>query len=131
MRRSGTVIQSRCQTLYLNGASVNDQDYDLVSGAVTNFSSPASGLMTMIQFTDSNTTTPIGNQTSQAAGTVPFQSTYYFNLNQDAFELYYNGALQVVGVDYTTGAGSYTIASAPDSSIGILQQTTYQRTDAA
>lgn len=124
-------FDSGYEKLYLNGASVNDQDYDLVSGALTNFSSPASGLMTMIQFTDSNTTTPIGNQTSQAAGTVPFQSTYYFNLNQDAFELYYNGALQVVGVDYTTGAGSYTLASAPDSSIGILQQTTYQRTDAA
>jgi len=124
-------LDSGYEKLYLNGAAVNDQDYDLVSGAITNFPIAASGLLTMIQFADSNTTTPIGNQTSQAANTVPFQLTYYYNLNQDAFELYYNGALQVPTDDYAIGTGSYTLSIAPETSLSVLQQTTYQRTGAA
>lgn len=124
-------FESGYEKLFLNGTSFNDQDYDLVAGALTNFPSNASGLLTVIQFSDSNLTSPIGNQTSQSTGTIIGQSTYNFNLDQDAFELYYNGSLQVVNSDYTLNSGSYTLTVAPDSSLGTLQQTTYQRNGAA
>lgn len=119
------------EKLFLNGASINDQDYDLVSGSLTNFPATMDGLLTTIQFADNNLTTPAGNQTSQAVGTVVGQSTYYFNLDQNAFELYYNGALQVQTSDYNVASGSYTLTVTPTSSLGTLQQTTYQRNGAA
>ena len=125
-------MDSGYEKLFLNGASVNDQDYDLVSGAITNFPASATGNLTIIQFADSNLTAPIGNQTSQATNTVVGQSSYVFNYNANAFELYYNGALQVPTSDYTfPSSNTYTLASTPTSTLGILQQTTYQRTGAA
>lgn len=125
-------IDSGYEKLFLNGVSVNDQDYDVVSGAITNFPANATGNFTVIQFADSNLTAPIGNQTSQATNTVIGQSSYTFNYNSNAFELYYNGVLQVPTSDYTLpSSNTYTLAAAPTSTSGILQQTTYQRTGAA
>lgn len=125
-------MDSGYEKLFLNGTSVNDQDYDLVAGAITNFPASATGNLTIIQFADSNLTAPIGNQTSQATNTVVGQSSYVFNYNANAFELYYNGALQVPTSDYTLpSSNTYTLAASPTSTLGILQQTTYQRTGAA
>jgi hypothetical protein len=125
-------MDSGYEKLFLNGVSVNDQDYDIVAGAITNFPANATGNFTIIQFADSNLTAPIGNSTSQATNTIVGQSSYSFNLNSNAFELYYNGALQVPSSDYTIPySNTYTLAVAPTSTLGILQQTTYQRTGAA
>jgi len=124
-------IHSGAEKLFINGASVNDQDYDLVSGAITNFPSNVTGLLTIIQFADSNLTVPIGNPSSVAVNTVISQGTYSFNYDQNAFELYNNGALQVLTSDYTTGTGTYTLTTTPVTNLNILQQTTYSRTGAA
>jgi hypothetical protein len=124
-------IDSGYEKPFLNGSSLNDQDYDIVSGALTNFPASATGNLTFIQFTDNNLTTPIGNQSSIAVNTVIGQSTYNFNMDQNAFELYNNGMLQILTSDYTTASGSYTLGTAPTSSLNILQQTTYNRTGAA
>lgn len=119
------------EKLYLNGASVNDQEYDLTGNTLNNFPAVASGLLTLIQFTDNNLTTPAGGQTSIAVNTVSGQATYVYNLDQNAFELYNNGALQVLTSDYTTGTGSYSLTTTPTANTNILQQTTYNRTGAA
>jgi hypothetical protein len=124
-------FDSGYEKLYLNGASVNDQDYDLVSGALTNFPAAATGLLTIIQFNDNNQTIPIGNQTSQAINEVVGQSVYNYNYDVNAFELYNNGALMIPTSDYTTGSGIYTLGVAPTSTLNILQQVTYTRTGAA
>jgi len=124
-------INSGYEKLFLNGLGVNDQDYDLVSGAITNFPSAATGLLTIIQFNQNNQATPVGGPTSVTTSTVTGQSTYAFNYDANAFELYYNGPLQVAGTDYTTATGSYTLAAAPGSTTAILQQNTYNRTGAA
>ena len=124
-------FHSGYEKLFMNGAAVNDQDYDLVSGSLTNFPATADGLLTVIQFADNNTTTPIGNQNNQSTGTIVGQATYDFNFDSNAFELYYNGPLQVVNSDYTLNSGSYTLTVTPTSSLGILQQVTYQRNGAA
>lgn len=124
-------MHSGYEKLFINGASVNDQDYDLVSGAITNFPSPVTGLLTIIQFNDNNLIVAVGNPTSIAVNTVASQPNYTFNYDQNAFELYNNGSLQIVTSDYTTGAGTYTLTTTPTTNLNILQQNTYNRTGAA
>jgi hypothetical protein len=124
-------FNSGYEKLYLNGTSVNDQDYDLTGGAVTNFPATTTGNLTVIQFADNNLTTPAGNQTSTAVNAVSGQSTYLYNLDSNAFELYNNGTLQILTSDYTTGTSSYTLGTVPTTNLNILQQTTYNRTGAA
>jgi hypothetical protein len=84
-----------------------------------------------IQFNDNNQTVPIGNQSSTAVNTQIGVSTYSFNYDQNAFELYNNGSLQVLTSDYSTATNSYTLATAPTTTLNILQQTTYTRTGTA
>lgn len=116
---------------FLNGSSMNDQDYDIVGLVFTNFPANMTGNLTNIQFADSNTAVSISGSVSQAVNAIIGQLTYNFSLDQDAFELYNNGSLQVISSDYTVGTGSYTLGSAPTSNLNILQQTTYNRTGAA
>jgi hypothetical protein len=124
-------LHSGFEKVYLNGTSVNDQDYDLISGAITNFPAAATGLLTLIQFAENNQTIPIGNQQSVAVNTVVGVSTYNYNFDQNAFELYNNGALQIITSDYTQGSSSYTLTTTPTTTLNLLQQTTYTRTGAA
>jgi hypothetical protein len=124
-------LHSGYEKIFLNGASVNDQDYDISGGSLNNFPASATGLLTVIQFNDNNQTTPIGNQASVATNTIVGTSTYNYNFDADAFELYNNGALQVLTGDYTLGSTSYTLTTTPTSNLNILQQTTYSRTGAA
>jgi hypothetical protein len=120
-------LHSGFEKVYLNGTSVNDQDYDLVSGAITNFPAAATGLLTFIQFAENNQTIPIGNQQSVAVNTVAGVATYNYNFDQNAFELYNNGALQIITSDYTQGSSSYTLTTTPTTNLNLLQQTTYTR----
>jgi len=124
-------LHSGYEKIFLNGASVNDQDYDISGGSLNNFPAVANGLLTVIQFNDNNQTTPIGNQTSVATNTIAGTSIYNYNFNADAFELYNNGALQVLTDDYTLSSASYTLTTTPTTTLNILQQTTYSRTGAA
>jgi len=124
-------LHSGYEKVYLNGTSVNDQDYDISSGSLNNFPATASGLLTVIQFNDNNQTTPIGNQTSVATNTIAGTSIYNYNFDANAFELYNNGALQVLTDDYTLGSTSYTLTTTPTTTLNILQQTTYSRNGAA
>ncbi len=124
-------IHSGYEKVFLNGAAVNDQDYDISGGSINNFPATADGLLTFIQFNDNNQTVPIGNQTSTAINTIIGTSIYNYNFNADAFELYNNGSLQVLTDDYTLGSTSYTLTTSPTTTLNILQQTTYSRTGAA
>lgn len=124
-------LHSGYEKIFINGASINDQDYDIASGQLNNFPSVATGLLTIIQFADNNLTTAIGNQSSVATNTISGQPNYNFSLDSSAFELYNNGSLQILTSDYTIGSGSYTLTTTPTVNTNILQQTTYNRTGAA
>lgn len=123
-------FHSGYEKIYLNGISLSDTDYDLVAGALTNFPAAATGNLTVIQFNDNNQTTPIGGQTSVSANSTPGISTYNFNLNALAFELYYNGPILTETSDYSVGSNSYTLANSPTTT-NVLLQTTYSRNGAA
>jgi hypothetical protein len=117
--------------LFINGTVVNEQDYDIVNSAITNFPNTVTGLLTMIQWSANNLTVPNGNPANIIAYTVIGQTLYPFSYDADAFNLYQNGVLLRSGTDYTTATGTYTLSNTPTTITNILQQQTFARTGAA
>jgi len=108
---------------FLNGTIVNAQDYDIVSGAITNFPATATGKMIIIQFSMNNLTVPTGNMANVDTYSVGGQSIYSF-VYSSVFDLYANGCLLKPSTDYTTGTNTYTMSTPfPDNSTILVQQT--------
>ena len=116
--------------MFLNGSVLADQDYDIVGGVLTNFPSVATGLLTVIQWTPNNLTTPNGDPVNAVTNTVTGQTSYTFSFTQDAFNLYENGVLLFDGTDYTTVSGGYTLTNSPTDNTSLLLQQTFARTGA-
>ena len=116
---------------FLNGGAVNDQDYDLIGNAFTDFPANSTGNLTVIQFAPNNSGTPAGYQSSVSTNSITGQTIYPFNYTPAYFELYDNGMLQVAGSDYMTGSGSYTLSNTPTNNLNLLQQQTYNGNGAA
>jgi hypothetical protein len=116
-------FHSGYELLFLNGTIVNEQDFDISSGAVTNFPATATGKMVNIQFGSNNLTTPIGTPVNVVAYTNAGQATYSFGFNANAFELYANGCLFDTPADYTTATNTYTFTNIPESGTILVQQT--------
>lgn len=124
-------VHSGFELLFLNGTVVNEQDYDVATGAITNFPAVTTGKMTMIQFGQNNLTTPIGTPANVLTYTVIGQSTYSFSYIPQGFNLYANGLLYEQTVDYTTATGSYTLANSPTDNTTVLVQQSFSRQGAA
>lgn len=124
-------VHSGFELLFLNGTVVNEQDYDIASGAITNFPAVTTGKMTMIQFGQNNLTTPIGTPANVLTYTVIGQSTYSFSYIPQGFNLYANGLLYGQTTDYFTATGSYTLANTPTDNTTVLVQQSFGRQGAA
>lgn len=124
-------IRSGYELFFLNGTIVNEQDYDISSGAVTNFPATTTGNLVTIQFAGSNLNVPIGNMANVVTFTANGISTYSFNYNANAFNLFANGLLFKPTADYTTATNSYTITPTPNNASTILVQQTFASTGAA
>jgi hypothetical protein len=116
--------------MFLNGSARTEQHYDIVGGVVTNFPSVANGLLTVIQWTPNNLTTPNGDPVNVLINTVIGQVAYPFSYATGAFNLYQNGVLLLLGTDYTTVSGGYNLANTPTNSDDLLLQQTFARTGA-
>jgi hypothetical protein len=115
---------------FYNGTIVPDQDFDIVGNTYTNIPSVSSGLLTIIQFSGNNTTTPTGTPQNVITFTTIGQSFYSFNFTSGALGIYANGVLYEGGVDYTTSTNSYNLTNSPTQSF-IIQQQTFARAGAA
>jgi hypothetical protein len=115
---------------FYNGTAVPDQDYDIVGNTYTNIPSVSSGLLTIIQFSGNNTTTPTGTMQNVVIYTSVGQTYYSFNFTSGALGLYANGVLYEGSVDYTSSTNSYSLTNTPDNSF-IIQQQTFARAGAA
>ena len=122
---------SGSEVIFLNGVIVNDQDYDLVANTINNFPSTITGDLQIFQFAPSNLGTPAGLNALSTINTAIGVSSYNYSYDVNAFELYNNGCLMVMGTDFTTASGSYTLAVTPTSNINVLNQQTFDRTGAA
>ena len=128
---AGFTLNSGYELLFLNGAVVNDQDYDVIGQDITNFPSLVTGKLTILQWTANNLTTPNGNPVNVLINTIIGQTGYSFSYDVDAFNLYENGILLKQGTDYTTASNAYTLTNTPTTAITVLQQQTFSRTGAA
>lgn len=127
---SGYTLNSGYELLFLNGTIVNDQDYNITAGSITDFPNVASGLLTIIQFNPNNLGTPAGDMQNVVGNTVVGQPQYFISYNPLSFNLYSNGALLLQGTDYTTATGSYTLATTPDTVLTVLVNQSFARTGA-
>jgi hypothetical protein len=123
-------VHSAYELLFLNGTVINEQDYDIVSGAIANLPSAATGKMTMIQFSANNLTTPTGTMSNVVAYANPSTVTYSFNFNALSFDLFINGCLMKYSTDYTTGTNSYVLSNNTNGA-SIMQQQTFASVGAA
>lgn len=128
---SGFTINSGYENLFINGIFLTDQDYDLIGQTLQNFPDSVTGELLILQWSENNLGTPNGNPVNISIPPTIGQSTYAFNFDPNAFNLYQNGILLDSGSDYTTGSNTYTLAVAPITNVGILQQQTFARTGAA
>jgi hypothetical protein len=127
---SGYDITSGYEFMFLNGVVLSEQDYDIVGGVVTNLPSIANGLLTVIQWTANNLTTPNGDPVNVLINTIIGQVSYPFSYATGAFNLYQNGVLLLDGSDYTTVSGGYNLTNTPTVSTDLLLQQTFARTGA-
>jgi hypothetical protein len=124
-------LVSGYELIFLNGTIVNDQDYDLIGGEITNFPDVATGNLTIIQFASNNLGVANGSPAIVSTNTVNGQDAYPFTYNPDSFELYNTGVLQVAGVDYTTPSGGFVLSTTPTYNTNVLSQQTFNRNGAA
>lgn len=124
-------FKSGYELVFMNGTIVNEQDYDIVSGAITNFPSTASGKMSVIQFAPNNIGAPVGSPQNVVTFTVNGQSNYSFVYNATSFNLYANGIYLKQATDYTTSSGFYSLVNTPTNSSTVLLQQTFARIGAA
>jgi hypothetical protein len=115
---------------FYNGTIVPDSDFDIVGNTYTNIPAVSSGILTIIQFSGNNTTTPTGTPQNVITFATIGQVFYSFNFTNGALGIYANGVLYEGGVDYTTSTNSYTLTNSPTQSF-IIQQQTFARAGAA
>lgn len=115
---------------FYNGTIVPDADYDIVGNTYTNIPAVSDGILTIIQFSGNNTTTPTGTMQNVITYTNVGQTFYSFNFTNGALGIYANGVLYEGGVDYTTSTNSYNLTNSPTESF-LIQQQTFARAGAA
>ena len=128
---SGFTLNSGYEFLFLNGVALTDQDYDIVNQTILNFPNTISGELLVLQWSQNNLGLPNGNPVNIAINTIIGTSTYPFNFDVSAFNLYRNGLMMELTADYITGTGEYTLTDTPNTVSTILLQQTFARTGSA
>ena len=128
---SGFTLISGYELLFLNGAVVNEQDYDIVGQTITNFPNITTGDLEIIQWSANNLGVPNGTPVNEVIQTIIGQVTYPFSFTSGGFNLYQNGVLLKLGTDFTTVVGAYTLSNAPDTVSNVILQQTFARAGAA
>ena len=124
-------LNSGYELLFTNGTIMSDTDYDIVSGHITNFPNTIQGKMTVIQWSANNLGVPNGTPVNISINTTVGQTTYTFSYTTGALNLFMNGLLLLLGTDYTTASGSYTLTNTPTTTLNEIVQQTFARAGAA
>ena len=123
-------INNGYERFFINGTSINEQDYDVVASAATNFPGQMTGTFTAFNSAQNNLGTSTTGSTIVVTFTVNGQNLYNFAYTPQAFNLFANGIYLIQGSDYTTASGNYTLTQTPANSTTVLQNQTYNRVGA-
>ncbi len=126
-------IRNGFEMIYVNGAQLNDIDYDLTGDQSNGFPSSVTGRMTFIMFSENNFGVPASNVTNTVAYSIAGALSYTFPSNPLSMEIYANGALLTKGAayDYTATPAGYNLTQAFDNNFTLLNQQTFARVGAA
>ena len=126
-------IRNGFEQLYINGAQLNEIDYDLTVNTISGFSAPLTGKLDVILFAPNNLGIPCCNITNTVAYSVNGVLSYAFANNPLAMQVYANGALLTKGsgFDYTPNGTGYNLATAFTNNFTLLNQQTFARIGAA
>jgi hypothetical protein len=126
-------IQNGFELLFINGASLNEIDYDLTPPALGGFPGALTGRFVIIQMAANNLGVPASNITNTIAYSTSGALSYVFPNNPLSMQLYANGALFAKGssYDYTATTAGYNLTSAINNNFTLLNQQTFARDGAA
>ncbi len=121
------------ESIYVNGAQINEADYDVVDGSLTGFPAPVTGSLDIIMYAPNNYNVPASNVTNTTVYSVAGDLSYAFPNNPLAMEVYANGALLTkgAGYDYTATTAGYNLTVAFPNNFTLLNQQTFARDGAA
>jgi hypothetical protein len=126
-------IQNGFECLFINGAALNEIDYDLTPPALGGFPGALTGRFVIIQMSANNLGVPASNITNTVAYSTSGALSYVFPNNPLSMQLYANGALFTKGssYDYTATSAGYNLTAAINNNFTLLNQQTFARDGAA
>lgn len=121
------------ELLFVNGAALNEIDYDLSGPTIGGFPANITGKFIFIQFAANNLGVPASNITNTVAYSTNGALSYTFPNNPLSMQLYANGALFAKGssYDYTATSAGYNLTAAINNNFTLLNQQTFARDGAA
>lgn len=122
-------VRNGFEQTYVNGAQINEIDYNLNQNIYNGFPSPVTGLFDIVLFTANNFGIPCSNITNSVTYTVAGQSIYPFSSNPLSMEIYANGVnlVEGFGYDYISDSIAYQLVVPYDNNVTLLNQQTYAR----
>lgn len=128
-------IRNGFEFIFVNGVQFSEIDYNvnINTNAVDGFPAAVTGRFTVIQFTQNNLSVPASNISNTQAYSTSGQTTYPFQSNPLAMEVYANGCLLTKGsgYDYTASANNFILSTAFNNNVTLLNQQTFARIGAA
>lgn len=126
-------IQNGAESIYVNGCQFNEIDYNITGDSIDGFVGTLTGNLTIIMYAPNNLNVPASNITNAIAYSTNGQITYPFSSNPLSMEIYANGVIlaQGSGYDYTATAVNYSLTTAFDNNLTLLNQQTFARIGAA
>lgn len=126
-------VRNGFESIYINGAQINEVDYDLTDTTLGGFPSAVTGKLTIIAYSENNFGVPASNVTNTIAYSAAGVVSYVFPNNPLAMEVYANGALLSKGAaaDYTATTAGYNLVTAFNNNFTLLNQQTFARIGAA
>ena len=121
------------ESVYINGAQINEADYDVVDGSLVGFPGLVTGELDIIMYAPNNYNVPASNVTNTTVYSVAGDLSYAFPNNPLSMEVYANGALLTkgAGYDYTATTAGYNLAVAFPNNYTLMNQQTFARDGAA
>lgn len=126
-------VRNGFESIYINGAQLNEVDYDLTGTTLDGFPSPLTGKLTVIAYSENNFGVPASNVTNTVVYSAAGVLSYVFPNNPLSMEVYANGVLLSKGAsaDYTATSGGYNLVTAFNNNFTLLNQQTFARIGAA
>ena len=122
-------VRSGFEQIYVNGAQLNEIDFDLTDNTFSGFPSPVTGKIELIVFAPNNLGIPCSNITNTVVYSGNGTLTYNFPNNPLAMQVYANGALLAKGSgkDYIPNNSGYNLVTAINNNFTLLNQQTFAR----